>query len=89
MTTPEGNQARRWITPEGVRIELAHGTHSSPRNRDGWSLTTRHPASGVIMARVHFGRSVPEAELTRALDAVRAVPWIGPWPKAPSDAVSR
>jgi hypothetical protein len=81
----------RWVTPEGLIIDLTHGTHTS-RNHgqrlrdggtwDGWVLTTRHPRSRVVVSTTYLGREVPEVELAAALEAVRAVPVIKPTRRA-------
>jgi hypothetical protein len=78
----------RWITPQGMLIDLIHVTHTS-RNRgrkglrdggtwDGWCLITRHPVSGTTLDQVYLGADVPEDQLQAALDAVHAVPMIRP-----------
>jgi hypothetical protein len=78
----------RWVTPEGLVIDLTQLTQTS-RNAgrkgltyggawDGWVLTTRHPASRVVISTTYLGRDVPEDELAAALEAVRAVPVIRP-----------
>jgi hypothetical protein len=79
----------RWVTPEGVRIDLVYRKHTSRTRRggfDGWHLITRHP-SGVVLADVPFGREVPWAGLAAALAAVDAEPVIGP--PRPQPPVSR
>ena len=77
-TTPS---PRRWVTPEGARLDLTHATHTG-RNRgrrglrdggswDGYCLTTTHP-SGVVLCENYFGATVPEPELAAALAAIEA-----------------
>jgi hypothetical protein len=75
----------RWITPQLVRIDLAHATHTTG-NRDGWWITTRHPRSGVLLHewRLPLGdadetvRAAAERDLYAALAAVDAVPVLVP-----------
>jgi hypothetical protein len=81
-------RARRWITPNGARLSLGHGTHRTDR-RDGWYLTVRHGTSGIVTGE-HWLRDLDSAdpaarhravlELTRALAMLDAVPYIGPEP---------
>jgi hypothetical protein len=84
---PAPRRVTRWVCPGGVRITLAYRSHTTG-HRDGWYLSTHHPASRVVLAtiRLHLdhpqaaGRAAAERELAAALDAVGAVPVIGPWP---------
>lgn len=76
-------RARRWVTPEGLIIDLTHLTHTS-RNLgqavrgggtwDGWVLITRHPDSRVVLGQFYFGAEVPEERLAAELAAIHAVP---------------
>jgi hypothetical protein len=76
-TTPS---PRRWVTPEGARLDLAHLTHTTGRldrtlrdggTLDGYCLTATHP-SGCLLSTTYLGRTVPEAELAAAIAAVGA-----------------
>lgn len=79
-------RARRWITPDGARLALGHGTGRTD-GRDGWYLTVRHSTSGIVTGS-HWLRDLDSADpaarlaellaLTRALAALDAVPYIGP-----------
>jgi hypothetical protein len=79
--TPAGLGARRWVTPGGARIDLAHLTHTSANGGrrglrdggayDGYCLTATHP-SGCVLSTTYLGRTVPEAELDAALAAIDA-----------------
>jgi hypothetical protein len=83
------SRVTRWLTPEGVRIDLVYRKHTSRSRRggfDGWHLITRHP-SGVVLADVRLGGEVPEVALAAALAAVDAEPVIGP--PRPQPPVSR
>ena len=71
------NAERRWVTPSGALIILAHGTYTTG-NRDGWRLIVKHPGSGVVISSTHLGATVPETELAAAIAAVGAIPVITP-----------
>lgn len=82
----------RWITPQGHRIELTHGTatsHTDGRHRvsgaawDGWRLTVKHPRSLVVLTEEYLGAEVDELALKRALKAIDAEPVEGAWPPKP------
>jgi hypothetical protein len=72
---------RRWVTPNGARLDLAHLTHTTGRldptlrsggSLDGYCLTATHPTSGCVLSETYLGATVPEAALTAALAAVAA-----------------
>lgn len=80
-------RARRWVAPNGARLSLGHSTYRSGGEPDGWYLTVRHAASGVVTSstwlrgldsRDPAARHAALGELTAALAAVDAVPYIGP-----------
>ena len=77
MTAP---QARRWVTPEGARVDLFYLTHTrgalSAGLRDGgaldgWCLTVTHP-SGVLISDTYLGARLDETALAAALADVEA-----------------
>ena len=79
--TAAGPRARRWIAPNGARIDLAHLTHTSANGSrrglrdggawDGYCLTVTHP-SGTVISETHLGATCPEALLAAAIEAVSA-----------------
>jgi hypothetical protein len=75
------HRARRWVTPSGALVDLAHAQHTTgrldPRRRDGgtvdgYRLTVTHPRSGCVVSTTYLGAAVPEAELAAALAEVDA-----------------
>ena len=70
----------RWVAP-GVRIKLAHATHTTG-NRDGWWLVVAHAGSGIVIREIRVdldhpqfaGRVRAEVDLARALLAIGATP---------------
>jgi hypothetical protein len=82
---------RTWVTPSGLRVKLAHLTHTSNRlgqpglrdggTRDGWWLITSHPDSGNVMSQTWLGLELDphtERTLLDGLASVGAVPQITP-----------
>ena len=78
MTAP---QARRWVTPEGARVDLYYLTETrgalSAGLRDGgaldgWCLTVTHPRSGTVLSDTYLGARLDETALAAALTAVEA-----------------
>jgi len=71
--------ARTWVTPGGLRIRLAHLTHTSRKVREGWWLITTSPDSGFVISETWLGLELdPEVErsLLDGLASVQAVPVI-------------
>ena len=81
-------RGRRWLARNGAILSLGHGSYRTDR-RDGWYLTVRHGTSGIVTGS-HWLRDLDSTdsalrrrallELTAALAAVDAVPYIGPEP---------